>query len=211
MPDPLADILALVPVPDAAQRDLRARLAEPTRHYHTTAHIVLLWTRHRQYGTGLAVQQEPWNTWIACAIAYHDAIYDAARRDNEAASAALWHAANPALPAEAVAWVAGTILATANHLAARQEPNMSEAAWAARAWMLDLDLTPLAETPDAFNANTAALRREYAHLADAAWTTARTSFLRTFAATPRLFRTAVLHNAFDAQARENFARELETE
>ena len=201
-------LLALVPVADAAKQDLLTRLAEPTRHYHGTAHITLLWQRHRQYGAGLPVQEEPWNTWLACAIAYHDAIYDAARRDNEAASAALWQSANPALPPDAIAWVTGTILATANHLAATPEPGMTEPAWIARQWMLDLDLTPLGETPDVFNANTAALRREYAHLSNAAWTTGRTSFLRSIADTPRLFRTAVLHTAFDAQVRDNIVREL---
>ena len=201
-------ILALVPVSDAAKRDLRARMAAPTRQYHGTAHIALLWQRHRQYGIGLSVHREPWNTWLACAIAYHDAIYDAARRDNEAASAALWQSAQPDLPPDAIAWVSATILATANHLAATPEPGMTEPAWTARTWMLDLDLTPLGETPDEFDANTAALRREYAHLSDATWTAGRTAFLRTIAAAPRLFRTAILHHAFDAQARANFAREL---
>ena len=213
MTAPIADIhalvpvLTLVPVPHAAKQDLRARLAEPTRHYHGTAHITLLWSRHRQYGTGLSVQQEPWNTWLACAIAYHDAIYDAARKDNEAASAALWEAADPALPPEAIAWVTGTILGTANHLAATPDPGMSDAAWTARTWMLDLDLTPLAESPATFDANTEALRREYAHLSDPAWTTGRAAFLRSIAAAPRLFRTPVLFEAFEARARANFARE----
>jgi len=85
---------------------------------------------------------------------------------------------------------------------------MSEAAWAARAWMLDLDLTPLGERPEAFNANTEALRREYAHLSDQAWNQGRAAFLRGIAATPRLFRTPVLHTAFEPQARANFARDL---
>ena len=207
MPDPLADILALAPVPDSAKQDLRARLAEPTRHYHGTAHIALLWSRHRQYGTGLSVHEEPWNTWLACAIAYHDAIYDAARKDNEAASATLSQAAKPALPPDAIAWVTGTILATANHLAASREPTMSEPAWTARAWMLDLDLTPLGEAPETFDANTEALRREYAHLSDPGWNAGRTAFLRGIAKVPRLFRAPILHTAFEAQARANFARE----
>ncbi len=201
-------ILALVPVPEAAKHDLCARLADPARHYHGTAHITLLWQRHRHYGTGLSVQQEPWNTWLACAIAYHDAIYNAARHDNEAASAALWQSANPALPPEGIAWVTGTILATANHLAAAPDPGMSEPAWTARMWMLDLDLTPLAEPPAIFDANTEALRREYAHLSDAAWTAGRAAFLRSIAATPRLFRTPVLYDTFEAAARANFVREV---
>ena len=204
----MTDPFALLPVPIPAIQALRARLAGPSRHYHGTAHIALLWQRHRHYGTGRAVHQEPWNTWLACAIAYHDAIYDAASRDNEAASAALWQSDHPDLPPDGIAWVTGTILATANHLAATPDPGMSEPAWAARAWMLDLDLTPLAESPAVFAANTEALRREFAHLSDTAWSTGRLAFLRAIAATPRLFRTPVLHEAFEAQARANFAREL---
>lgn len=205
--DILAPILALVPVPDAAKAALRARLAEPSRHYHGTAHIALLWQRHLAHGIGLSVQAPPWHTLLACAIAYHDAIYDAARRDNEARSAELWRAAAPALPPDQVAWVADTILATANHLAARPASGMAPDAWAARQWMLDLDLTPLGEAPDIFDANSAALRREFAHLPDAEWTAGRAAFLRSIAAVPRLFRTPALHEQYEAAARANFARE----
>lgn len=208
MSDTLAEILALVPVAEAAKDDLRARLAEPTRAYHGTAHVALLWQRHRAYGAGLVVQRAPWDTWLACAIAYHDAIYDAARKDNEARSAVLWQDSRPALPWEGIAWVTGTILATANHLAAAPEPGMGAEAWAARAWMLDLDLTPLGEAPAAFDANTAALRHEFVHLTDEQWAAGRGAFLRGISRTERLFRTEVLHAAFEAQARANFAREL---
>jgi predicted metal-dependent HD superfamily phosphohydrolase len=207
MDDPLADLMALVPVPAAARDALLACLAGPTRAYHGTAHVVLLWQRHVRYGAGLAVRAEPWNTRLACAIAYHDAVYDAARRDNEARSAAMWRQARPDLPAEDVEWVAATILATADHLGASPEPGMAPQSWAARAWMLDLDLSPLGEEQAAFDANTAALRHEFAHLSDEAWAKGRAAFLRSFAAAPRLFRTPVLHAAFEAPARANLARE----
>jgi predicted metal-dependent HD superfamily phosphohydrolase len=207
MVDPLVDILASVPVSAAAKDELRACLAEPSRAYHGTAHVALLWQRHVQYGAGLAVRSEPWNTRLACAIAYHDALYDAQHRDNEARSAAMWRSAGPALPEEDLEWVAGTILATADHLGAVPEPGMTPESWAARAWMLDLDLTPLGEEPAMFDANTSALRHEFGHLSDEAWAKGRAAFLRTIAAAPRLFRTPVLQAAFEARARANFARE----
>ena len=106
--------------------------------------------------------------------------------------------------------MSGTILATANHLAAGPEAGMGEAAWAARAWMLDLDLTPLGEEEAVFDANTAALRREFAHLSDAQWVAGRGAFLRGISKAERLFRTPVLHEAFEGAARANFARELGT-
>lgn len=208
MSEALEAVLALVPVAETAKAELRGRLAEPARHYHGAAHVALLWERHLRHGAGV-VREAPWHQWLACAVAYHDAIYDAARKDNEARSAVLWQDARPGLPWEGIAWVTGTILATANHLAAAPEPGMGAEAWAARAWMLDLDLTPLGEAPAAFDANTAALRREFAHLSDEAWAAGRGAFLRGISRTERLFRTEVLHAAFEAQARANFARDLE--
>lgn len=199
------DLMAHVPVTEAAAADLRARLEGADRHYHGMAHVELLWRRHLRYGAGLPVSAAPWHGWIACAIAFHDAIYDATRADNEQASAALWRAAAPALPSEGIEWVAGTILATSDHLGAAPEPAMPAAAWQARVWMLDLDLTPLGEVRAVFNANTDLLRREFAHLSDAQWEQGRAAFLRKMVGVPRLYRTPVLHDAFEAQARANLA------
>jgi predicted metal-dependent HD superfamily phosphohydrolase len=205
--DGLEAVLALVPVSDGAKAALRGLLSGADRHYHGAGHVALLWERHLAFGAGV-VREAPWHQWLACAICYHDAIYDAARKDNEARSAALWEAAGAGLPAEGIGWVTGTILATANHLAAAPEAGMGEAAWAARAWMLDLDLTPLGEEAAVFDANTAALRLEFSHLSDAQWVAGRAAFLRGISTTGRLFRTDVLHAAFEAAARANFAREL---
>lgn len=206
--DALDDLLGCVPVSEAVRAELRARLQERSRSYHNARHVALLWARHRRYGAGLAVATEPWHTLIACAIAFHDAVHDPRQRDNEAASAALWRRSRPALPQDAVDWVAGTIEATASHLSAVPAPGMAEAAWAARLWMLDLDLTPLAEHPAEFAANTRRLRREAAHLPDEAWEAARLDFLRRLAAAPRLFRSDALAAAFERRARNNIARQL---
>lgn len=203
-------LLALVPVASAERADLAARLHGTDRHYHGAAHILLLWRRHLAFGGGLAVREEPWETLIACAIAYHDAIHDPRRRDNEAASAQLWRDARPDLPAHEVDWVAGTIMATSDHLAATRDPDMEEAAWAARLWMLDLDLTPIGEEPATFIANTALLRREFSHLPEAEWEAGRIGFLRRLAAAPRLFRSEALAEGFERPARRNIRRELGT-
>lgn len=208
MADALSEVLALVPVSDGAKAELRGLLAGADRHYHGTAHVALLWERHLAYGAGV-VREAPWHQWLACAICYHDAIYDASRKDNEARSAVMWQDAKPALPWEGIAWVTGTILATANHLAAVPEAGMGGEAWAARVWMLDLDLTPLGERAAVFDASTAALRLEFGHLTDEQWVAGRGAFLRGISRTERLFRTPVLHAAFEDAARANFARELE--
>lgn len=204
----LDTLLDCVPVSDAMRAELRARLQEPSRSYHNARHVTLLWTRHLRYGAGLVVTTEPWHRLIACAIAFHDAIHDPRRSDNEAASAALWRHARPALGPDEVEWVAETIAATAGHLVAVPTPGMPEAAWSARLWMLDLDLTPLAEHPAEFAANTRRLRHEAAHLSDTEWDAARLDFLRRIAAAPRLFRSDALATAFERRARNNIARQL---
>jgi predicted metal-dependent HD superfamily phosphohydrolase len=204
----LADLFGHVPVPAGARDDLIARMAGPGRYYHDLGHLAQLWGHHLRFGAGLAVGRAPWHRLIACAIAFHDAVYDPARRDNEARSAALWHDVASAVAPWEADWVAGTILATADHAAAAPAPGMPPEAWTARLWMLDLDLTPLAAPPAQFDANTVKLRREYSHLDDAAWTAGRLGFLRHCAAHPVLFRSAPLNAAFEAAARANLARAL---
>lgn len=205
----IADLLDLVPVGPEARADLVARMSGPDRHYHDIGHLALLWDRHRRHGTGLTIQDPPWHRLIACAIAFHDAVYNPARRDNEARSAELWRASAPALEPWEIDWVAGTILATANHLAAAPEPGMPPDALEARVWMLDLDFTPLGESEAVFRVNTEHLRLEYAHMDDDAWIAGRLAFLGSLARRPALFRTPILAALFEAQARKNLAAELE--
>lgn len=206
--DALEAMFALVPVAPPEIVALRARMADPARHYHGLGHLALLWRRHASLGAGSPLTRSPWHRLVACAIAYHDAIYDPTRRDNEARSADLWRAALPTLPPIEIDWVAGTILATADHLGAMPDPAMSLEAWAARLWVLDLDLTPIGEAPAGFMANTAALRAEFAHLQEAAWEAGRIGFLRSLAERPAIYRSPAIAAAFDRPARANLAREL---
>lgn len=204
----LADLFARLPVAPGAKQDLLARLGDPARRYHGLHHVALLWRRHRAYGAGSDLCGPPWHGLLACAIAFHDAVYDPRRHDSEARSAAVWRESRPALDPAAVEWVAGTVLATADHLGAGPEPGMDAAAWRARVWMLDLDLTPLGEAPAEFEANTARLRAEYAHLSDAAWAAGRRAFLRGVASRGALYRSPALAAAFEVPARANLTREI---
>lgn len=198
----LEALLDQLPINEAARASLLSRLAGPGRHYHGTGHVALLWRRHLQFSPGLAVAQPPWHGMIACAVAFHDAVFVPGRADNEAASAALFRASKPDLPPQAVAWVEGTILATADHLGAAAQGLPAEA-WTARAWMLDLDLTPLGEAPEVFALNTRQLRQEFAGLPDAAWRAGTAGFLLRMTAAPQIYRSERLRAAFEAQARAN--------
>lgn len=194
--------------------DLPARTAvlrlmgSAERHYHTLGHLQVLWTRHRKFfpGTGLATPEA--NRLIACAIVFHDAVYDPLRHDSEARSAALWRAMAPDdLSAGQVTWVFETVEATADHLAFTDASTVPARL---RLWMMDLDLTPLGERPTVFARNSRALRREYPNLGEAEWHRRRVGFLSRFQAAPRIYRSPPLAAAFERQARENIAQVLQS-
>lgn len=181
-------------------------MGSPERHYHGLGHVGLLWSRHRKFSRGTEYAVAASSRLIACAIAFHDAVYDPLGGDNEIRSAALWRQSAPAdLPAADVAWVSDTILATADHLACNDASSLPARL---RLWMLDLDLTPLGERPIVFARNSRALRRESAGLDEAEWHRRRIAFLGQIRAAPRIYRSPPLAAAFEAQARENIASAL---
>ncbi len=193
-------------LPPSARDKALDLMAAPGRYYHGIGHLGVLWRRHEHFVQGSAFCAPVPNRLVACAIVFHDAIYDPTRGDNELRSAALWRDMAPAdLAAEQVAWVTTTIEATADHLACTDAG--SELA-RLRLWMLDLDLTPLGAPPAVFTRNTTALRQEFAHLDEAEWGRRRVAFLRTMQAAPRIFRSAPLAAAFEDQARQNIAQAL---
>jgi len=202
----LHELLAAAGLSEPARGAVLRRMGMPGRHYHGLGHLAALWTRHRRFGVGTPFVAPHNNRLIACTIAFHDAIYDVTRRDNELRSALLWRRWAPAgLPAADVLWVFDTILATANHLAVHHAATPRDRL---RLWLLDLDLTPLGEPGESFRRSTRRLRAEFHHLSEAEWDSGRLAFLRRLQAGPALFRSPRLAVAFEAQARRNIAREL---
>jgi len=203
-------LLARVPVSDRAKSELTAMMESPERHYHGLNHLALLWRRHRLYAAAEGLDAPEVETLIACAIAYHDCVYERGRRDNEARSAEVWLEASlgaPLSPPDRL-WIADTIRATADHLAYPDPAPDAPLRERARVWVLDLDLTPLGEIDADFDRNTELLRLEVPHLTEAQYDAGRLGFLRKFADAPRVYRTPTLTAKFEAQARANFARQL---
>lgn len=193
----------------SARNEVLRLMSAPERHYHGLGHIGLLWSRHRNFSRSSAFAEPEPSRLIACAVAFHDAVYDPMRSDNETRSAALWRQSAPAdLSPAQVAWVSATIEATADHLACTEAG--TEAA-RLRLWMLDLDLTPLGERPTVFARNSKALRREFAGLEEAEWQRRRVGFLGILQAAPQIYRSAPLAAAFEQQARQNIAAVLAAE
>jgi predicted metal-dependent HD superfamily phosphohydrolase len=202
----LRDLLTTADLSRPACNIVLQRLGAPPRRYHGLDHIALLWARHRRFGHGTPVAAPHASRLIACAIAFHDAIYDPRRSDNEHRSALLWRRwAPPDLSAADTSWVAAAIEATADHLAPRPAATQRDRLLL---WMLDLDLTPLGEPPPLFARNSRDLRIEYRHMSEADWQRGRQAFMRKLHAAPLLFRSRPLAIRFEQSARRNVARAL---
>ena len=177
--------------------DLLARWSEPHRHYHTVGHLgVVLAVVDEQ----AARAEDP--TAVRLAAWYHDAIYDPHRVDNEEASAVLAESALPelGLAPDRVAEVARLVRLTASHDPIPGDRNGG--------LLTDADLCVLASPPDVYQAYTAAIRREYAHVPDPAFAAGRAAVLQNLLSLPRLFHTPTLRDRWEDAARANMTREL---
>jgi predicted metal-dependent HD superfamily phosphohydrolase len=178
--------------------ELLARWSEPHRHYHTVEHlsaVLAIVDKHADRAQdATAVRFAAW---------FHDAVYDPQRCDNEEASALCAEAGLPPLGVgrERVAEVARLIRLTASHDPLPGDRNGG--------LLTDADLAILAAPAQRYHSYTLAVRREYAHLSEAAFVTGRAAVLTNLLALPRLFHTPALRELWEEHARLNLAQELE--
>lgn len=202
---PMLDALfSHLPVDGAAKANLLAGFTNGGRCYHDVSHLSTLWSCHERHAAGAALDSIDVQRRIACAIAFHDAVYDSRRGDNEEMSASAWLLVATRCrvdPKEAI-WVAETIRATKSHLA-YTSADMDDPDERLRLWFLDLDLAPLAEAPENFRRNAQRLRHEFTHLTDTAWAEANLAFLHKLSEAPRIFRSPVLFATYELRARAN--------
>lgn len=204
-------LLSYAPLTDVARNDLEGRMAEPSRHYHTLAHLELLWQRHLRLKKQIEAGPHGADLLIAYAIAYHDSIFVAGASDNEDRSAGLWlevSATATNLPMADRLWIADTIRATADHIEAARLIDIASEDGYARQWVLDLDLTPLGESPEVFDDNMDLLLAETAHGTSQQTKDGLLSALRHFASAQPLYRCPPIAAAFERAARSNFCRHL---
>lgn len=188
-------------VDEELRRDLTARYSGEDRHYHGLGHIEALLDLAREYRALLADPEA-----VEAAIWFHDAVYDSKAKDNEAQSADL---ARQKLTGRVeggrLERIAAMIEATATHAL----PGLAEeAAQRDAALFLDMDLSVLGASPDAFDAYERGVREEYEWVPEPAWTAGRGAVLRNFLVRPAIFHTQEFRDRFEAQARENMERSL---
>jgi predicted metal-dependent HD superfamily phosphohydrolase len=188
----------------AVGADLLTRWGEPHRHYHTVEHLTAV-LDHLDRAAAHAARPDLLRLAAWC----HDAVYDprAAGYANERNSAALAARALAGLgvPPDAVMEVTRLVLLTAGHAAAGDDRDGG--------LLCDADLAVLAAKPRVYDAYARAVRREYAHVPDAAFRTGRAAVLRRLADLPALYRLPHLsgaqRRAWEERARANLRRELD--
>lgn len=181
--------------PDLLDRLLTA-WNEPGRHYHSEVHLFDGLARMDGLRASLQRPNEVEVAWW-----FHDAIQVAGAPDNEQRSAD-WAAAalrESRAPETAIQRVCRAILATRH----RAEPATPD-----EAALLDLDLAILGGSPPEYDQYAAGVRAEYAAIPDHAWRAGRAAFLRDMLTHVSLYHTDFFHDALEANARANLAREL---
>lgn len=175
---------------------LVACYAESQRKYHTMqhlaecfAHLALL---HDEATRPLEIELALW---------FHDAIYKARRKDNEAQSADWARATvlSNGLSPDCADRIHGLVLMT-KHDAVPAEPD-------ARV-MVDVDLGILGADPERFDEYEQQVRQEYAWVPGLLYRRERRKVLQQFAARAQIYSTEHFHRAREAVARANIARSL---
>lgn len=175
---------------------LMARYTESHRRYHTLGHLAAVLSTVDDLA---ACAESP--DVVRLAAWYHDAVYDPRRTDNEPRSAdvAEDELGQAGVPPATVNRVADLIRLTAGHDAPPGDRDAEV--------LCDADLRVLASSMPDYDRYVAAVRAEYAHVADDDWRDGRAAVLDGLLALPRLFRTPPAQ-AWEPAARDNVTREL---
>jgi predicted metal-dependent HD superfamily phosphohydrolase len=169
---------------------LRARYAEPHRHYHTWEHVVAcLDARDR-------ITDVAWPA-VDLALLFHDAIYVPGARDNEDRSAQLL------LEEGRRAWIGDRVLVRAEALVAATSHEAGAVDSEEACIVADADLAILGAERAAFDAYEGGVRREFAWVGDAAYAAGRAAVLRAFLARPTIFATRRAQRLWEERARAN--------
>ena len=178
---------------------LRDGMCAVGRYYHTMAHVEAMLARVAAL-EARGVLRRP--SLVRFAIFFHDIVYDATAKDNEAQSAARWRefaAKATALSDDDVEVVGRYIERTAQHLTGPATGDLAH--------FLDTDLAVLALPPAAYAEYARQVRLEYAHVPTADFVKGRSKVLGGFLGGDRLFFTAEGVDELDAAARANIAAE----
>jgi predicted metal-dependent HD superfamily phosphohydrolase len=171
----------------------------PRRAYHNLTHVArCLRQLDKLKLDRIPFRGGPDRYELELALWFHDAVYDATRKDNEWASAKFFinTFANCGL-AHHVDAVYPLILATTH-----QQPGLTDA----ERLVQDIDLADVGGTWARYHRNYLAIRAEFKHLSDEKWEDGRRKFIKQFLSRNKIYQTPYLA-AREKQARANLERE----
>lgn len=194
----------LVPGAETVGAELLARWSQPHRTYHGLEHLAACLRSVEVAGEA----HGPVPRTVLLALWFHDAVHDGKAIDDERRSAELAGAllgplvgdAGAALTEGDVEEVVRLVMLTTHH-----DPHPADLAGAL---VSDADLAVLAGSTQKYARYVRQVRREYAHVDDAAWRVGRAEVLRRLLSLPRLFSTPFGTSRWEAPARANLAAEL---
>jgi predicted metal-dependent HD superfamily phosphohydrolase len=186
-------------LPAAMWAELEAAYQTPPRAYHSMHHVqeVLAHYDHVAAAVGWSNPKE-----VYIAILFHDAIYHAGRKDNEARSAELAitsiekYLPNEALDSQKIKYLI--------ELTARHGHIQSAALDEDTAHFLDCDMAILGAEPEQFQGYDKAIASEYrGKLPGWMFQFYRRKFLRGLLDLPRIYLSQLFFNSHEAKARAN--------
>ena len=196
-------------LPTSMLSELEAAYATPPRAYHNFGHVQEVLHRFAEVTAGPGWTQ-PAEVYLA--VLYHDAIYEAGRKDNEARSADLAMAQIARwLPEHGVDTlrVAELINLTARH--GQFSPvDFGDDGFALDArHFLDCDMAILGAERGVFDAYDAGIAEEYrGHVPGFLFRLNRKRFLKGLLARERIYLSDWFHQRYDASARANLRRAI---
>lgn len=182
---------------DGTGARLLAAYAEPHRAYHTQAHLTQVLTELDRFADLADHRRE-----VELALWFHDAFYDTTAQDNERRSAEWAQMFLEELgEADAAARVFDLVLAT-EHSARALEGDA--------ALVVDLDLSILGQATDVYDRFELEVRREYEWVPQEVFRARRAAILQVFLERPAIYYHASLRERYEAPARANLRRALES-
>lgn len=196
-----------IELPFEQRAALEAAYATPPRAYHNMRHVNAVLAHYDDVARGPG-WTHPAEVYLS--VLYHDAIYEAVSKDNEARSAelAVEHLAHWLPDAGIdVDRVAELINLTARHGQFSLADFGDDARSSDTKHFLDCDMAILGAEPAVFEAYDRGIAAEYrGHVPAFVFRLNRRKFLKKLLARERIFLTEFFHDRYDASARTNLRR-----
>lgn len=166
------------------------------RHYHTLSHLENLLNQ-------LSVYKEQISDWDAMlfAVFYHDAVYNALKKDNEEKSAELAEKRMLAIP------VPGNVIEKCKQLILATKFHEESSDFDINVFT-DADLSVLGMDWNSYLNYCQQVRKEYSIFPDLIYNPGRKKALNHFLEMERIFKTDAFYEKYELNAKKNLTREI---